>query len=154
VILSFDGHEIHNPQGLRFRTVTSPLDEKVAVQIFRGGNLEEIKIRVILPPEEPDRDIRILDGQNPLSGAAVGNLSPGFAQELGLDWTKAGVVVLRVDSGYAARIGLRPGDIIVGLGDELIASTKQLIEVLGKKRVDWQVEIDRGGKLMSVVVRL
>jgi len=63
-------------------------------------------------------------------------------------------VVLRVDSGYASRIGLRAGDIIVGLGDELIFSTNQLVEVLGKKRVDWQVEIDRGGKLMSVVVRL
>ena len=154
VILSFDGHEIHNPQGLRFRTVTSPLDEKVSVQIFRVGNLKEIRIGVILPPEEPGRDVRILGGQNPLSGAVVGNLSPGFAQELGLDWTKSGVVVLRVDSGYASRIGLQAGDIIVGLGDELIFSTNQLVEVLGKKRVDWQVEIDRGGKLMSVVVRL
>ena len=154
VILSFDGHEIHNPQGLRFRTVTSPLHEKILVQVFRVGNLEEIRTRVILPPEKPERDIRNLDGQNPLSGAVVGNLSPGFAQELGLDWTKVGVVVLRVDSGYAARIGLRTGDIIVGIGDELISSTKQLVEVLGNNRVDWQIKIDRGGKLMSVVVRL
>ena len=49
---------------------------------------------------------------------------------------------------------IQEGDIIVVRGDELIFSTNQLVEVLGKKRVDWQVEIDRGGKLMSVVVRL
>jgi Do/DeqQ family serine protease len=154
VILSFDSHEIYNPQGLRFRTVTSPLNEKVLVEVFRDGFLEEIKVRIILPPEDPDRDIRSLDGQHPLSGAVVGNLSPGLAQELGLNWAKSGVVVVRVDPGYAAQVGLRPGDIILELGGKIIFSTEQLVEVLGNKRIDWEVKIDRGGKLMSVVVRL
>ena len=84
----------------------------------------------------------------------MGNLSPGFSQELGLDWTRMGVVVLQVESGYAARLGLRAGDIVSEVAGEKISSTKQLLGVLGKGSVEWEITIDRGGKLMSVMVRL
>ena len=84
----------------------------------------------------------------------MGNLSPGFSQELGLEWMRTGVVVLQVESGYAARLGLRAGDIVLEVAGEKISSTEQLLGVLGQEAVEWEITIDRGGKLMSVMVRL
>ena len=155
VILSIDGHKIDSPQGLRYRMVTSSLGVKIPIIVFRDGKTVERIIQLVAPPEEPSRDIRVLDGPNhPLSGATVGNLSPGFAQELGLNWTRIGVVVLQVESGYAARLGLRAGDIILELAGQKISTTEQLLEVLGKGSAEWKIKVDRGGKVMSVVVRL
>ena len=154
VILSFDGHEVFNPQGLRFRSVTSPLDEKVEIDIFRRGSHLELSVQVIAPPEEPSRDIRSLNGEHPLAGASVGNLSPAFSQELGLDWNRSGVIVLGVDSGYASRIGLRAGDVIIELAGTVITSTERLAEVVREVRSSWEIKINRGGKLLSVVVKL
>ena len=154
VILSIDGHDIDSPQGLRYRTVTSPLGVKIPIVLFRDGKSADTKMQVVMPPEDPLRDIRVLDGPNPLSGATVGNLSPGFSQELGLEWMRTGVVVLQVESGYAARLGLRAGDIVLEIAGEKISSTEQLLGVLGQEAVEWEITIDRGGKLMSVMVRL
>ncbi len=154
VILSIDGHDIDNPQGLRYRMVTSALGVNIPIIFFREGKISETTMQVVMPPEDPPRDVMVLEGSNPLSGATVGNLSPGFAQELGLEWTRIGVVVLRVESGYAARLGLRVGDIVLELAGEKITSTKQLLKILNQEPVEWEIKIDRGGKLMSVVVRL
>ncbi len=154
VILSINSHDIDSPQGLRYRTATSPLGVKIPIVLFRDGKSVQTEMQIVMPPEEPPRDIRVLDGSNPLSGATVGNLSPGFAQELDLDWMRTGVVVLQVESGYAARLGLRAGDIILELAGEKISSTRQLLGVLGQEPVEWEITIDRGGKLMSVMVRL
>ena len=154
VILSIDGHGIDNPQGLRYRTATSPLEVKIPIIFYRAGKSIETEMQLIMAPEEPPRDIKVLNGANPLSGATVGNLSPGFAQELGLDWARIGVVVLQVGSGYAARLGLRAGDLVLELAGQEINSTEQLLEVLAQEPAEWEIKIDRGGKLMSVVVRL
>ena len=84
----------------------------------------------------------------------MGNLSPAFAQELNVDSHKTGVIVLQVGQGYAARLGLRPGDIVAEINGKVIGTTEELISVLRKQKGQWRVVIDRGGKLMRVVVTL
>ena len=112
IILSVDGHEVFDLQGLRFRFVTRPIGETVNLKIVRRGRDFLAKVELVAPPERPSRDIRNITGDNPLSGSVVGNLSPAFSEELNIDATRSGVIVLKVGRGYAARLGLRAGDIV------------------------------------------
>ncbi len=154
IILSVDGHEVFDLQGLRFRFVTRPIGETVNLKIMRKGRDFLAKVELVAPPERPPRDIRNITGDNPLSGSVVGNLSPAFSEELNIDATKSGVIVLKVGRGYAARLGLRPGDIVTEINGEKIDTTKKLIVELKKRRGRWKVVINRGGASMSVVVTL
>jgi len=83
-------------------------------------------------------------------------LSPQIARELGVDRT-TGVVVLDVVAGSpAARAGLRPGDLIVGLGDEEVGTVEDFLAALRKHepgdRVD--VQILRDGRTRKIAVEV
>ena len=154
VIVAVDGHEVFDLQGLRFRFVTRPIGQTVTLSAVRQGRDIDVEVELIAPPEEPIRDVRNISGYNPLAGSVVGNLSPAFAKELNVDSNKTGVIVLEVGPGYAARLGLRPGDIITEISGTKIDTTAELLSILEVEQGRWQVVIDRGGNTMNVVVTL
>jgi S1-C subfamily serine protease len=85
----------------------------------------------------------------------VGNLSPAYAEELGVDDTLTGVIVSAVDGrSYARQLGLQPGDIILSVNDadiETVADLDKALEDGGRK---WSLKINRGGQTRSVTVQL
>lgn len=153
VVSEVDGHEIYDPQGLRFRVATRPLGGTMRLSVLRDGESLVIEVPLLAPPEEPPRDIRALSGNHPLAGVTVANLSPAFAEELGLDPNKTGVIVLKADRGPAARLGLRPADMIVRIGERVIDTTATLAEVMSRPRREWRITVDRAGRKLSVVVQ-
>lgn len=153
VVSAVDGHEIYDAQGLRFRTATRPVGGAMIMTVLRNGVEVAVQVPLIAPPEDPPRDIRDLQGRHPLSGARVGNLSPAFAEELGIDSNRTGVIVLQVQRGAAARLGLRPGDIVVRIDDQAIDTTAILTDVLRRDRREWRITVNRNGENLSVVVR-
>jgi S1-C subfamily serine protease len=94
-------------------------------------------------------------GRHPLTGCKVANLSPAVAQEVGMeDDTREGVVVLDVkDRTPAARLGVRRGDIVVGVNDEKITSVDQLVGVLAAADGGWRLSVERGGKLFNLTIQ-
>jgi serine protease Do len=53
----------------------------------------------------------------------VEHLTPELARQIGLDSNERGVVVTDVDpDGLAARVGIRPGDLIVSIAGKSIQS--------------------------------
>ena len=84
-------------------------------------------------------------------------MSPALGEELGFDPYVQGVMVLKVERGSAANYNrLRPGDFIVGLGDDDIASTRQLDALLLSKRGNpesWDISVDRNGRIGVLPVR-
>ena len=105
------------------------------------------------PPEEPPLTPRRLAGNQPLAGAVIGNLSPAFAQDIGLDDTWNGVVVLEVPrNSTARRFGFRPGDILRVLNDWDIVSADALEKRLSEPLDSWALVIERGGRLRSIDV--
>src|SRR5581483_4828011 len=102
VILALDGHEIDDPDALRFRLATLPVDTEVRLALWRNGTQREVVATAAAPPEQPPRQLTTLSGRHPLSGAAIANLNPAFADELGLDPTQRGVIVTGLRSGSVA----------------------------------------------------
>jgi len=107
---------------------------------------------LIRPPQDPPADVRRLTGRHPFAGATVANLSPALADELGLARDAMGVLVLKIEHGPAARIGLRVGDVVLTVAGVDIDLTETLAEVLGRARNEWTVAIRRKGEVLRVTV--
>ena len=103
--------------------------------------------------EDPPRDERELDGRHPLAGAKVANLSPAVAEELGLE-EEAGVVVLDVAPNTpAARIGVRRGDLVIGLNDRRVNSVDGLAKALGASPDGWRLSFQREGQVYNLAIQ-
>jgi serine protease Do len=153
VIISIDGFEIHDPQGLRYRVATQPLGKKVRISYLRRGQARSAEAKLAKPPEDPPRAIQGLNGKHPLSGATVANLSPAFAEELGFDSWQKGVIVLDVaNNSPASRIRIRGADIIQSVNEQEIPSVEVLKTVLASSADTWQLAIRRGGQVFTISV--
>jgi Do/DeqQ family serine protease len=150
VLLEIDGHAIDDPESLRFRVATLPVDGKARLTLWRGGQQQEAVAALTPPPEQPPRDAAKLGGRHPLSGAAVANLNPALADELGIDPRHHGVIVTAMaEDGIAAQLGIEPGDIVVSLNKRPVESVKQLQQLLGSIAPPWVVTVRRGDKLLT-----
>jgi Do/DeqQ family serine protease len=153
VVLAIDGHEVFDADGFHFRLRTRRVGERARFTVLSHDGARDVEVALIAPPEVPPRDVRTLQGRNPLAGAVVANLSPALARELGLEGDPTGVIVLEVESGPAARIGIRPGDIVVAVAGIEIDRTETLVRVLSEARDEWPLAIRRNGEVLRVVVR-
>ena len=156
VILSVDGTAVNDDSGLRFKLATLKRGQNARVTIWRDGAEKIYTVRADTPQESPARDDRELKGHHPLDGATVVNMSPALGEELGFDPYVQGVMVYKVKRGSAASYNrLRPGDFIVGLNEDNITSARQLDALLlsSASVEDWDVSIDRNGRIGSLPVR-
>ncbi|HLJ63123.1 MAG TPA: DegQ family serine endoprotease [Stellaceae bacterium] len=153
VIMEFDGHEIEDPEGLRFRVATLPLDQTAHLTLLRSGKRRIAMVVLTRPPEDPPRQRTELQGRHPLAGAVVGNLNPAFDEELGLETTTRGVVVSEIRNNTpSARLGLQPGDIVWSLNGHMIEDVAEL-QRLVKASLPWALSVKRGAEVLSVTVR-
>ena len=154
VIQSVDGFEVNDPQGLRYRVATQPLGKAVRVSYLRAGKLRDATVKLTRPPENPPRDIQVLDGQHPLAGTKVANLSPAFAEELGLEGWIQGVIILEVAGDTpAAQLRLRPGDIVVSINGQDAGTVAALKTILAAPVKEWNMTVRRGGRAFNLTVR-
>jgi serine protease Do len=151
VIIALKEQPIDDEASLRFRLATLQVDATVPVRVIRAGKELVFNMKLAPPPEEPPRDKSVLDGRQPLSGAAVANMSPAVADELGLVEWRPGVIVTEVQPGsYAGRF-VRPGDMILGINGQDVKSVADL-----KQRVAGgvaSVSIGREGMVSTVQFR-
>ncbi len=154
VILALNGHEIDDPEALKFRIATLAPNVPAKLDYWRGGESHSASVTLSALPEDPPRSLKELAGANPLAGATVGNLNPAFDDDLGLDTTLRGVVVSSLEQGSAAqRLGLEPGDILVSLNHQPVDTVAGLQDTLGASRAPWTIAVRRKGKLLTVTVR-
>ena len=94
--------------------MTHPLGGKVDLGVVRGGKESKVAVALETAPEEP-RDEILIEARSPFLGAKVANLSPALADELRLDSSTQGVVVVDIADGTVAQqFGFQRGDILLG----------------------------------------
>ena len=82
------------------------------------------------------------------------NLSPAAADALGVDpFAGRGVLVTAVRGGYAANLGLQPGDFIRTVNGQSIQTVGQLLGVLTTPVGAWTLQIQRGDQVITAQVR-
>jgi Do/DeqQ family serine protease len=154
VVVGVDDKEVKDPQGFEYRFMTKGIGGQAELSVLRKGEKLKTTIALLAPVEDPPRDARELVGHHPLSGCKVANLSPAVAQEVGLDDdSRQGVVVLDVkDKTPAARLGMKRGDIVVGLNNQKVASVAQLAAALDLSGDAWRLSLERDGKLFNLSI--
>jgi S1-C subfamily serine protease len=151
--VAVDGFEVADARAAFYRLTTRGIGNSARLDVLRNGRSQSMTVKLAEPPRGGSEDVRNLSGRHPFDGARVSNILPGIADELRLDEDE-GVVVLSVRNGStAARLGLRPGDIILQIGRSRIASVQDLDRAVKSPQRVWQMAIKRGGRVLQVEVQ-
>jgi Do/DeqQ family serine protease len=151
VIVEVDGQAVDDPNAFNYRFTTHPLGGSVQLGVVRGGREIKVPVALEIAPETP-RDELTIQSRSPFLGAKVANLSPALADELQLDASAEGVVVLDVADGTLAQsVGIQRGDIVVAVNNQKIAKTGDLDRVVKAGSRLWRVTLMRGGQQISAV---
>ncbi len=154
VIMAVDGKEIIDEPGLNFRIATLEDGSSVPLAVLSEGFIQERKVTLQLPPEDPPRNVTELDGRHPFQGVTIANLSPRFNEELQLDGFLKGVVVLEVGAKTPARRYqfLIPGDILMKLNDVQIDHVSQVLDALDDGAEHYLYEFRRRGRVRQCLI--
>jgi len=118
---------------------------------MRNGEPLSLQTKLIGPPEVPARDTTELGGHTPFTGATVANMNPALADEVGLDNIEPGTTIIRIKPGTIVnRLQFQPGDIIVKVNRQSIASVADLRAALATEAKSWDISIRRNGETLSI----
>jgi Do/DeqQ family serine protease len=149
VIVSIDGLAVEDQNAFDYRFGTRPLGGQAQIGLLRSGRESNVIVALQSPPERPREEV-VLKARSPLTGAKVGNLSPALADELRLDASAEGVVVLEITQGSPAhRLGFQRGDIVVTINEQNVSTSKDLERLTGNTQRMWQITIVRDGRQVS-----
>jgi Do/DeqQ family serine protease len=153
VVTSFAGAPVSDDSGLRYQAATRKPGEMVEFGFQRQGQLKTSKVALASPPGDAPNP-QVLSGRHSFDGVRVVTLSPAIAEEQGVDPFTRGAIVIGVDgSREGARAGLRPGDVILEINDQTVATATDLAERLNRGR-QGKVTILRGDRRISAILFL
>jgi len=149
VIVSIEGQEVEDHNGFEYRFGTRPLGGQARVGVLRSGREVAVVVALQTAPDRPREEVE-LKSRSPLSGAKVGNLSPALAEELRLDPSAEGVVVLELAQGSVAqRLGFQRGDVVLAVNDRRVGTSKELERATRDPARFWEITILRGGRQVT-----
>ena len=163
VILSYDGKPIERSRQLPRLVAASPVDKPVKVTIWREGKEYEAELKVAAldpnrpapPPPEPEKPKppQAIDA----FGLKLTKLTPELRKQFSLPDRAKGVVVLDVPpNSPGSAQGLRPGDLIVGIGHAAVANPEQVPQLAAAARKAGQkkvlVRVEREGNTRFVAL--
>jgi serine protease Do len=140
VILNFDGEDITEMRELPRMVADTEVGKAVRVTVFRQGKTQTLRVTVGLLNEEGEAAAAAAGEEDvgqatelPQIGLTVRPLSQSARVEHGIAEDVEGVLVAEVaDAGPAAEKGVRPGDVIVEVGQEPVKTPAEVEEHVAK----------------------
>ncbi len=132
VIVSFNGKEVLSSSALPPVVGSTPVGKRVPVEVMRGGRRQTLWVML---GELPDQDKQIAKAEESKTtsdnrlGIQAADLTAEQRKELELD---GGVLVERVGEGAAGDAGIREGDIIVRVDNQLVNNVDELEKLIDK----------------------
>jgi len=143
VILSFAGKSVADPRALARAVAAEKAGDKVPMTVWRNG--EEHKFAVV-PGHQPVKDQASLEPQSDEDGsyhsaaldADLAGLTPQWREQLGLDSDVEGVVVVDIKASRPFEDGLRPGDVILQIGQSEVSKPSQVETLIEEAKAEEQ----------------
>ena len=153
LVTKIDGQEVEDPESLGYRLATKPLGGSAAVSVLHDGKPQTLALKLVGAPETPPRDLLKIDGDSPVSGATVVNISPATTDEYALRDATDGVAIVDVAAGSAAaNVNFQKGDVIVAVNGKKIATTRDLQTATQGKPYYWKLTLKRNGETINTVL--
>jgi Do/DeqQ family serine protease len=151
LIVGVDTQPVEDPNAFDYRFATKPLGGQTQIVILRNGRETRVTVALQSAPEAP-RDELVIQARSPFLGVKVANLSPALADELRLDASTEGVVIVDIASGSIAEsLGFQRGDVVLTVNNTAIAHTRDLDRATKDQSRLWRISVSRNGQRMSVV---
>ncbi len=158
VVVAINGKRIRDTEELRFRLSELVVGETAELSIMRGRPAQQVTLTMDLeeaPNTPKPNPVTVSAANSPLHGAILVGITPALSQELRLPNLWSGVMIESLSRySLAARIGFRPGDVIVGINGATVATTREAVEALREGDGEWTIRFYRNGRLRSVRLSL
>jgi len=141
VILSYDGQPVERSRQLPRLVAATPPTRQVKLTFWRDGKEYEVELKAAAltphrpapPPPEPEKP------KPPVTVEAFGlklaKITPELRKQFSLPDRAKGVVILEVPpNGAGAQQGLRPGDLVVAIGQAPVAGPEQVPQLAAAAR--------------------
>jgi serine protease Do len=122
VILEYDGKAVSDSKDLPVMVARTKPGTEAALRVWRNGQAQALTVKVGELEAEPIAAAS-MESAAPAGrlGLAVQDLDPAQRRELELD----GGVLVGAVQGNAARAGIQPGDVVIAVNGEQVASVAQ-----------------------------
>jgi serine protease Do len=158
VIRSVNGTAVKNPHELATTVGSAKPGDNVRLEVFHDGASRTVSFALAQMPA--DRQVASAD-ESPQGrgkvGIALAELSPEIRGRLDLPKGTRGAVVEQVQPGSPAQdAGIRPGDVIVGVGPQAVTSPEDAVKAIRSASKDQSLalRILRDGKSAFVAIDL
>jgi len=152
LIVSIEGQTIDDPNAFDYRFATRPLGGSAQLEVQRGNKTVKLAVPLETAPDT-GRDEIVIKSRSPFQGAKVANISPALADEMKLDSSAEGVIIVSIsDDGLAGNVGFQKGDIITAVNGKQIKRTSDLEKASGETARLWRITVVRGGQQINVTL--
>jgi len=134
VIQAVNGQKVANPRDLALRVADLKPGDTATVHVLRNGEPRDVSVKVAqLPNEQVTANEDAAQAGRPQVGLALAPLSPELRGQLDLPEATQGAVVRQVrPDSPAEQAGLQPGDVIVAVGTQDVASPAEAVQAMRK----------------------
>jgi serine protease Do len=157
VIVKFNGQGVEDAAALRLQVSETDPGTSVSLTVRRGGNTEDLKVKVGELPADHEKTVENDSEQGTLQGLQVEPLTPAVRQQLYLGENSHGVVVSHVDpSGAAANSGLREGDVIQEVNHQQVSNDSEFEQAMrgaGNQAILLRIQRDGTGLYVAIAPR-
>lgn len=152
VILTVGGQPVNTPSEMIYRMSVAGLGAKADVVFSRQGEETAVKVALIAAPEMPARDQITLPEQSLFPGLTLARINPAVLAELNLPLEVEGVAVVNAGP-FAARAGLRTGDVIVMLNGVVLTHPDEAAAALSGQVRRIEMAVQRGAQRITMRFR-
>ncbi|WFE75938.1 trypsin-like peptidase domain-containing protein [Roseinatronobacter sp. S2] len=153
IVLSVDGAAVNSAPEMMFRLASQGIGSSSELSYRHGDDIRTTRMNLIAPPETPDRQARSIDGRSALRGLSVARINPGVIAEFNLSPSAEGVLATSVQD-FAARTGLRTGDILLAINGEDVHTTDDVLRLSASQSRNWHIDVLRDGRRVSLRFRI
>ena len=153
VVIAVDGGPVNSAPEMMFRLAAAGLGATAEIEYLGDGETRVTEGALEAPPDTPARDPRLIGGQSALRGLSVETINPAVIAERDLPLDAEGVVVTGLRD-IVARSGLRPGDVLLALNGDRVATSADVERAAGTGTRNWHVEVLRDGRRLSLRFRI
>lgn len=153
VVLSVDGAPVNSGPEMMFRLAARGLGAEAEIAFRRDNAVQVATVALIAPPDRPDRAARTITQVSALRGLSVALINPAVSAEYNLAPDATGILVTDLRD-IAARTGLRQGDILLAINGIAVASTDDVVTLAADPTRNWQIEVLRDGRRITLRFRV